>query len=580
MKVVVEHLDGLKWCFECAVNSSHLYNLQQAFRSLEQQQSLLASAQRAPKVNSLDSIHSLPSQIPSNIVTSIRSAGAAVPKTLYQHAIVSDTNMLNIIDPATATVLFACFFVFRYLRLFVSIFTYTTYKPYPIAENPRYRPEDTTVVVPTTFKTPDELVKCLRCILDCKPAAILVVTAEANVHLVRDLCYLNSFFSALNNFSEDRKTNIEILGIEKLNKRNQMIKALKKVDTDIVVFADDDVFWPAEYLENLLAIFENPSVGAGGSRQRVRRNSSPNLWNFLGIAYLERRVWNNIATNAIDGSVSTLSGRSAAYLTKILKNEEFFEYFTNDSWLGRPLNTDDDKCLTRYVYSHSWEIAIQTAVCLETTLEDNPKYIQQCLRWARAHWRGNFTVMTNESYWRSLKYWWGSYYIYVGQFQTPAILVDGLLMLLLANAVSSSTHAVQVYSIGSFMCWVTLTKIVKLVPHFCRYPQDIVFLPVSLAFSYLHGIINVYALCTLTHTAWGSQDLEKLAESKATNDEIVPLLKHTMEEIGGPEPTPGRMMEGDDYFSVTCVRPSIERTHSVSMQGTSTDSVESVGSVH
>ncbi|KAK4504307.1 hypothetical protein PRZ48_005223 [Zasmidium cellare] len=73
----------------------------------------------------------------------------------------------------------------------------------------------------------------------------------------------------------------------------------------------------------------------------------------LGISYLERRVWNDCATNAIDGSLSTLSGRTAAYRTKILQHPEFYHYFLNDTWRGKPLTSDDDKYLTRYVYSQA-----------------------------------------------------------------------------------------------------------------------------------------------------------------------------------------------------------------------------------
>ena len=195
---------------------------------------------------------------------------------------------------------FVALFVFRYLRTVVSILTWITFKPKPLAENPKFNTEDVTVVVPTTLKSPGELIKCLKAIHKCSPAVIFVVTSQANVELVRTRCARNSL-----------KT-VKVLGVDRLNKRTQMLKALKEVKTDIVVFADDDVIWPShQYLHYLLAIFEDDKVGAGGTRQRVRRNKM-NCWNFLSISYLERRVWNNVTTNAIDGSLSTLSGRTAA----------------------------------------------------------------------------------------------------------------------------------------------------------------------------------------------------------------------------------------------------------------------------
>ncbi|TKA82501.1 hypothetical protein B0A55_01247 [Friedmanniomyces simplex] len=424
------------------------------------------------------------------------------------------------VDKVMLTV-FTALFLLRYLRTVVSIFTFNLYQPKRIGDKPTYTSRDVTVVVPTTFKSETELTHCLRCIFACSPAAVLIVSSEANTHMIRSICGLKGF------------SRVKVLGVEKLNKRTQMIKALKEVETDIVVFADDDVFWPERYLDYLLAVFEDPSTGAGGTRQRVRRNPGffTNVFNFLGISYLERRVWNNISTNAIDGSLSTLSGRTAAYRTHILQNLELYH------WLER--QNDDDKCLTRYVYSHGWNITIQSDpnAVLETTLEDNSKYIAQCMRWARGHWRGNFTVMKQESYWCSSRYWWGLYVIYIGQFQTPAALIDGFLFGLLAGAIHNSDHASTAYI--CLAAWIFFTKIVKLIPHFRRYPQDMMFIPVSIAFSYLHGIINVYALMTQSNTHWGSQKIERLQSARAQEEEIVLLLRNALgksETQGEPVP--------------------------------------------
>ena len=150
---------------------------------------------------------------------------------------------------------FIALFVFRYLRTVVSVFTWITFKPKPIAEKPKFETKDVTVTVPTTFRSPGELVKCLKAINRCLPADIVVVTSQANVELVRTCCMLNL------------RKRLKVLGVDKLNKRSQMLKALKEVETEIVVFADDDVIWPSHrYLDYLRAIFEDDKVGAGGTR--------------------------------------------------------------------------------------------------------------------------------------------------------------------------------------------------------------------------------------------------------------------------------------------------------------------------
>jgi cellulose synthase/poly-beta-1,6-N-acetylglucosamine synthase-like glycosyltransferase len=408
-------------------------------------------------------------------------------------------------------------FTARYTRLAVGVYANLTVQPYPVSATPSFPPQQVTVVIPTTFKTPEELAQCIECIQRSDaPKEVFVVTGDPNVSAARALISAHSF------------SNVKVLGVEKLNKRTQLLAALSQVTTPITVFADDDVFWPQGYLTQLTAIFENPQVGAGGTCQRVRRNTTSSVtgfWNILGISYLSRRVFNNITTNAIDGSISTLSGRTAAYRTCILKCDEFSYYFTHDTWMGRPLNSDDDKCLTRYVYAHGWSIAIQTATCLETTVEDNAQYLAQCLRWARAHWRGNFTVMMNETYWCSPKFAWGTYVIYASMFQTPSLFVDGGLFYLLSLALASYTSSVRSSCYILFAAFLLFTKVVKMASHFKQHPGDIVWLPALIAFAYLHGFLNLYAVATMTTTVWGGKNLHTESPTVApTKSEATPLL--------------------------------------------------------
>jgi hypothetical protein len=45
--------------------------------------------------------------------------------------------------------------------------------------------------------------------------------------------------------------------------------------------------------------------------------------------------------------------------------------------------------------------------------------------------------------------------------------------------------------------WMIMTKFLKLLGHFFRYPSDFLWLPASIGFGYLHGFIKLYAMCTL-----------------------------------------------------------------------------------
>lgn len=434
-------------------------------------------------------------------------------------------------------------FLLRFTRLFVSIYANLTFKPIPVPAFPTYTPKkDVTVIIPTVYKNPSELAECIGRIDRCGPSEIFIVVLESNVSSARALCDANKF------------SNVTVLGVPKLGKRTQMLRALEFVKTRIIVWADDDVFIPDDYLVHMLAAFENPKVGAAGTYQRVRGPNLPayqpsGLWWILGAGYILRRRYNNAGSQAIDGSISTLSGRCAAYRTEILQCEEFMSGpngFAAGSFRGKKLDSDDDKFLTRWVYSHSsrdiaksrdlspdeqmepgegWQIAIQTAVYLETSLEENWGYIHQCLRWARARFRGNFTVMNNETYWCSRRYAWGCYIIYFSMFQQPSLFVDLGFAYLLSLILAPCSADTQSLCWILFLVWVLFTKIVRLIPHFLRHPIDMVHIPMLVAFGYFHGFLNIYALCTLTQTAWGGKDIAALSKDKPEKDETAPLLE-------------------------------------------------------
>jgi Glycosyltransferase like family 2 len=198
---------------------------------------------------------------------------------------------------------------------------------------------------------------------------------------------------------------IEVLDTEYANKRVQIARALPMVTTRFTVLADDDIIWPSNhFLDYLLAIFENDKTGAGGTFQEVKRTDWSNIWQYLSAGYIRRRNFEISATTYMDGSISCLSGRTQIIRTSIIRGEDFIESYTNERFNGRLLNTDDDNFITRWLFSHGWDIRIQSSpeAMVSTTLEANSKFLQQCLRWSRSTWRSNYKIMTAEQ--RVLRY--------------------------------------------------------------------------------------------------------------------------------------------------------------------------------
>ena len=224
-------------------------------------------------------------------------------------------------------------------------------------------------------------------LLATDPFEIILVTVDAN------------FKVAMAMAEEKSLKKIRVLSIPQANKRLQTCRAIPEVKTDITVLADDDVIWPSRILPWILAPFEDPAMGGVGTCQRLKRAHGPclsqRIWNFLGAIYLERRNFDISACIHMDGGLPCLSGRTAAYRTRIVQDEEFKHEFTHETWRTYQLNADDDNFMTRWMVSHGWKTYVQYhKQCeLQTTLEDNHRFVKQCLRWSRSNWRSNLTSM-------------------------------------------------------------------------------------------------------------------------------------------------------------------------------------------
>lgn len=386
--------------------------------------------------------------------------------------------------------------LFRYFRLIVNCISHWTFRPIPIPESPTYTSQDVTIILPTIANGGDELETTLRTCLSAQPYELILVTIETNVeNLTKTANRINA-------------KKIRVLSIREANKRRQMCRAIPEVSTRITIFVDDDVMWPPKVLQWMLAPFEDPKMGGVGTSQRLRRSQNMSVWSFLGAAYLERRNFDCSACLHIDGGLPCLSGRTVAYRSAILQDDAFTHGFTHEEWRTCQLNADDDNFITRWMYSHDWKIAMQyhKEAEVQTTLEDGPKYLSQCLRWVRSNWRSNLTSMFVERhYWATQP--WSTYSVLQTTITAWALPYDLLIFISCYQASYNWPENLRTALFVFLFTWTFLfSKTVKLWGHFFRYPADVVFIPVYVCFGYFHGLIKLWGLFTLSETTWGSRD--------------------------------------------------------------------------
>jgi len=291
--------------------------------------------------------------------------------------------------------------VYRYARYVINLIAFCCFRPIPLPENPSLTSEDVTVILPSLEGRGAELEHTIESILQNEPREIILVTIQLNLELAK---------KTIAKMPASQHARLRCLAVANPNKRRQMARAIPEVDTKIIVFADDDVSWPRNTLRWMLAPFENQKYGGVVTCQRLRRKEYPlfstkRIWSFLGALYLERRNFDCAATTFVDGGVACMSGRTVAYRSKILRDDNFTYDFTNEAWwFGKyRLNADDDNFITRWMLSHGWQTYMQYhPECeVQTILEDNSKYLKQCVRWSRSNWRSNLTSMFNEQHvWR------------------------------------------------------------------------------------------------------------------------------------------------------------------------------------
>ncbi|KAI1317061.1 hypothetical protein EDD11_009044 [Mortierella claussenii] len=383
---------------------------------------------------------------------------------------------------------------YRYLWFIIKLLAYFFYRPMMPKANPTYRAEyDVTIIVPT-IDAGEEFKEAAHSWLVNNPKEIIIITETKMKDALQELA--NSV----------DPTRIRVLTVPKANKRLQMVEGIRNTTSEIIVFADDDAIWGPTCLEYILACFEDPNMGGVGTSQTVKSvGRYQTVWEVLAGFRLTIRNIEIAASTHIDGGVCCLSGRTAAYRTCILQDPQFQYEFTHDFWLGKyPLNSGDDKFLTRWMVFHGWNTYVQ--VCKEaellSTFKNNWRFVKQVLRWTRNTWRSDFRSLFMER-----KIWGRHPYVaftMVDKIFNPITLLSGPISVIVM-ACEGKFHLPIWDIVISYVVWLMMTRIIKLLPHLFKRPQDIIWVPAFLIFGYYFAIMKVYALFTLHEVGWGTR---------------------------------------------------------------------------
>lgn len=88
---------------------------------------------------------------------------------------------------------------------------------------------------------------------------------------------------------------------------------------------------------------------------------------------------------------------------------------------------------------------------------------------------------------------WSTYAVHLTTLSPPALIGDFALLYLCCKATENWDEKSQFNARMALVLWMFVSKFIKLLGHYIRYPVDILLLPVSIIFGYFHGGVKVYA---------------------------------------------------------------------------------------
>lgn len=92
---------------------------------------------------------------------------------------------------------------------------------------------------------------------------------------------------------------------------------------------------------------------------------------------------------------------------------------------------------------------------------------------------------------------WSTYAVYLTTLSPPAFIGDLALVAFCYYGTKEWSEESRMFALKSLVTWMFVSKFIKLLGHYIRYPVDFLLLPVSILFGYFHGLIKLYAAFTL-----------------------------------------------------------------------------------
>ena len=278
-------------------------------------------------------------------------------------------------------------------------------------------------------------------------------------------------------------------------KRDALRRGWEAARSPLVALVDSDTIWASDVADLVCEPFADERIGGVGTRQSVFNPRG--LWQRLADVYLDYRYFDEIAGQTVMGrAVSCLSGRTAVYRRSLLVDHT--ERFMNETFLGVPCMSGDDKRLTTLTLEAGYRTFLQRNARVWSTFPDRPgKFFRQRVRWARNTWRSDLRALCSRWVWRYPFLALSMMDKAIGSF---TLLVSGTFM---ALALAGHVWATA----GILAAWWLVSRTAKMLPHLERRPDDLFLMPVFILVSFAMALVKLWALLTIRKQLWLTREV-------------------------------------------------------------------------
>jgi parallel beta-helix repeat protein len=208
--------------------------------------------------------------------------------------------------------------------------------------------------------------------------------------------------------------------------------------------------------------------------------------------HLDLRYKDDFAFLAAAGdALNCLSGRTAFYRRSVIL--PMLPDLVNETFMGKPVISGDDKRLTYLVLAAGWKVGYQSNSQVHTPgMADLSSYLQQRLRWSRNSLRADLRAMGQGWTWKHKALLF---------FQLDKVAQAFVVILSPLYFFISLYMGLWIPAAIIFVWWIT-SRAIKMFPHLKRRPQDIFILPAFILYSFFTAIVKLYAFFTLNTQGW------------------------------------------------------------------------------